>query len=443
MLFGMRFSFVKVFPLAMCTAIAPVLFAQITCNVRSMGAKGDGVAKDTRAIQKAIDECAPKHGVVLLQGGTFLSAPLELQSGVTLRIASGATLLGSRDVADYPIRDDAKWRRVALLHGDQLHDVTIDGGVGQEEPVEGSVNGPLLPPSGTIDGSGEVFWKLAHEHRVAGDTLGSAGFARPMLIDITESQHLTFRNLKVQNSPMYNFAFFFCDGILIHNVTIRNPQRDAPNTDGIDPFSSKNIEISNVDISTGDDDIALKSGLVERDDTIGPVEHVYIHNSIFRAGHGLSVGSELAGGIDDVRVENITMEGTDAGVRIKSNRTRGNDIHNLHYRNITMKDVGEPVQITEYYPRIPDIDAAQPMAAHTPRFHDISLSNITATGGKDSVIVGLPESPIRDLALTNVTINAAKGLRVRNAEVSMKNVTVTAAEGQSVLVETGAKITRQ
>lgn len=409
------------------------LFAAPTCDVRSLGAKGDGVTMDTVAIQKAIDQCAPKRGVVLLQGGTFLSAPLELRSGVTLRIAKGAKLLGSRDVEDYPIREDAKWRRVALLHGDHVSDVTIEGGTDQEKAGESN---------GTIDGSGEVFWKLAREHRVAGDTLGSAGFARPMLIDITESQHLTFRNLLVQNSPMYNFTFFFCDGILIRNVMIRNPQRDAPNTDGIDPFSSKNIEIANVDISTGDDDIALKSGLVERDDTIGPVEHVWIHDCVFRAGHGLSVGSELAGGISDVRVENVQMIGTDAGVRIKSNRGRGNDIHDLHYRNIEMKDVGEPVQITEYYPRIPDVDAAQKVEAHTPRFHDISLENITATGAKDAVIVGLPESPIQRLSLTNVTISAARGMRVRNAGVVMKGVVVTAAKGPGVIEETGAKITR-
>ncbi|MFN2977200.1 glycoside hydrolase family 28 protein [Terriglobus aquaticus] len=416
-----------------CVAAAPGLLAQTVCNVRSLGAKGDGVTKDTAAIQKAIDQCAPSHGVVLLEGGTFLTAPLQLRSGLTLRIASGSTLLGSRDVNDYPIRDDAKWRRVALLHGDHLQNVTIEG---PEDRNHGS--GPAV-----IDGSGEVFWKLAHEHKVAGDTLGSAGFARPMLIDITESQHLTFRNLRVQNSPMYNFTFFFCDGIQIRNVVIRNPQRDAPNTDGIDPFSSRNIEISGVDISTGDDDIALKSGLVERDAKIAPVEHVWIHDSIFRAGHGLSVGSELAGGINDVRVENVEMVGTDAGVRIKSNRTRGNDIHDLHYRNITMTNVGQPVQITEYYPRIPETDTPQKMDAHTPRFHDISLDNIHATGAKDAVIVGLPESPIERLTLTDVSINAAKGLRIRNADVTMHNVVVNATDGPGIVEETGAKITQK
>ena len=430
-----RFLFALPF-LAVWGTSAPLLPAQPVCNVRSMGARGDGATKDTAAIQKAIDACAPKRGVILLEGGTFVSAPLELRSGVTLRIAPGATLLGSRDVADYPIWPDAPWRRIALLHGDHVSNVTIEGGAEADRPASSGSG------AGVIDGSGEVFWKLAHEHRVAGDTLGSAGFARPMLIDLTESQHITVRNLKLQNSPMYNLAFFFCDGIAIRHVTIRNPQHGAPNTDGIDPFSSKNIEIANTDISTGDDDIALKSGLVERDAKIGPVEHVWIHHCTFRAGHGLSVGSELAGGISDVRVENVEMDGTDAGVRIKSNRGRGNDIHDLHYRNITMKNVGQPVQITEYYPSIPESDAAQKMEAHTPRFHDISLENISATGAKDAVVVGLPESPIRGLTMTNVTVEAARGMRVRNAEVVMRNVTVTAAEGPGVIEEAGAKMTR-
>ena len=426
MLCDMRMPLTHIAPAVLLLAASTAAVsahAALLCNVRSMGGKGDGTTKDTAAIQKAIDTCAPKRGTVVLEGGTFLSAPLTLKSGVTLQIAAGATLLGSRDLEDYPIREDAKWRRVALLHGDHLQHVTVNGG-------------------GTVDGSGDVFWKLAHEHRVPGDTSGSGGFPRPMLIDITESQDLEFSNVTAQNSPMYNFTFFFCDGIRIDHVAIRNPDRTAPNTDGIDPFSSKNIEISHVDIDTGDDDIALKSGLVERDPRIGPVEHVYIHDSVFRRGHGLSVGSELAGGIRDVRVDNVEMDGTDAGVRIKSNRTRGNDIHDLHYKNIRMTNVRQPIQITEYYPRIPDTDVAQEVDAHTPRFHDISLENISATGAEDAVIIGLPEMPVRGLTLTNVTLAAKKPMRIRNAEVVMRNVQVTVPGGNGVVEEAGAKVER-
>ncbi len=403
--------------------------AQAACDPHAYGAKADGGTKDTAAIQKAIDTCAatgtPKApGVVILRGGTFVSGPLTLRSNLTLQIDLGTTLMGSRDVDDYPIRVDATWRRVALLHADRVHNLRITGG-------------------GTVDGSGSVFWELARTHRVANDTSGSGGFPRPMLFDMTESQHLQFDHLVVQNSPMYNFTFFFCDGIVIDHATIRNPAKSAPNTDGIDPFSSRNIEISHVDIDTGDDDIALKSGLVERDPKIGPVEHVYIHDSIFRHGHGLSVGSELAGGIHDVRVENVTMEGTDAGVRIKSNRTRGNDISDLHYKNIRMTGVGQPIQITEYYPKAPEAggDTAKPMDDHTPRFHDISLENIAATGAKDAIIIGVPEYPIRNLTLTDVSIQGVSGLRIRNAEVTMHDVRVTPEKGEGIVKEEGAVVT--
>jgi polygalacturonase len=400
---------------------AAAVHAQTVCDPHTYGAKGDGKTKDTAAIQKAIDTCAPKHGTVVLKGGTFVSAPLTLRSDLTLSIAESAKLVGSRDLDDYPIREDAKWRRVALLHADHVTNLHVTGG-------------------GVIDGSGDIFWEMARTHRVPNDTSGSGGYPRPMLVDITESQHLTFDNLTLQNSPMYNLTFFFCDGIKIDRTIIRNPAKTGPNTDGIDPFSSKNIEISNVDIDTGDDDIALKSGLVERDAKIGPVEHVYIHDSIFRHGHGLSVGSELAGGIHDVRVENIVMENTDAGVRIKSNRTRGNDIHDLHYKNIRMTNVGQPIQITEYYPKwpAPGTDTAKPVEAHTPRFHDITLEGITATGAKDAIIIGIPEMPIRNVTLTDVTISGEKGLEIRNAEVTMKNVVVKPASGDAIVKEEGA-----
>jgi polygalacturonase len=407
----------KLVPTFLALAFSAVAaHAQTVCDPHSYGAKGDGKTKDTAAIQKAIDTCAPKHGTVVLKGGTFVSGPLTLRSDLTLNIAEDTKLLGSRDLEDYPIREDANWRRVALLHADHVTNLHVTGG-------------------GVIDGSGDVFWEQARTHRVVGDTTGNGTFPRPMLLDITESQHLTFDHITLQNSPMYNFTFFFCDGIKIDHAIIRNPARTGPNTDGIDPFSSKNIEISNVDIDTGDDDIALKSGLPGRDEKFAPVEHVYIHDSIFRHGHGLSVGSELGGGIHDVRVENIVMENTDAGVRIKSNRGRGNDIHDLHYKNIRMTNVGQPIQITEYYPKwpAPGTDTAQPVEAHTPRFHDISLESITATGAKDSLIIGIPEYPVKNLLLKNVSIHSEKGLVIRNAEVTMENVVVKAAAGENII----------
>ncbi len=110
------------------------------CDARAMGAKGDGKTKDTVALQAAIDACAAKGGgEVRLAAGTYLSAPLSLKSHVHLVLQKDATLLGSPDVADYPLREDAKWRRVSLLHADKVTDIAITG-------------------EGIVDGQGQVWW---------------------------------------------------------------------------------------------------------------------------------------------------------------------------------------------------------------------------------------------------------------------------------------------
>ena len=108
-------------------------------------------------------------------------------------------------------------------------------------------------------------------------------------------------------------------------------------------------------------------------------------------------------------------------MRIKSNRDRGGDIGNFDFRDLTMEDVGTPILITEYYPRIPDHDSAQPVGRLTPHFHDISITNLTATGAKTAgFVVGLPESPITSVTLTNVHITAEKGMTISNATVTEK-----------------------
>jgi hypothetical protein len=126
---------------------------------------------------------------------------------------------------------------------------------------------------------------------------------------------------------------------------------------------------------------------------------------------------------------------------VKSNRTRGNDIYNLTYSNISMRDVKMPILITEYYPKIPESDVAQPMAEHTPRFRDITISNVTATGAETAMqIAGLPESPIRNLELTNVSISAVKPAIVQYADVTEKNVSIQAGSALGTITRAGANI---
>jgi len=399
--------------------------AALVCDPHRFGAKADGTTLDTAALQQAIDTCASHGGgTVLLSGGVFLSAPLTLKNHVDLKINADSILQATANIDDYPIRTEKEysWRRVALLHADNQTDIAITG-------------------SGIVDGAGPFWWSYAHEKQVPGDTVGSAGHPRPLLVDIVRSNHIRIDGVTFRNSPMYNLTFFQSSDIAINNVHILNPATGAPNTDGIDPFNSHRITITNATIDTGDDCIAIKSGLVERGEPNEPTTDVTITNSTLLHGHGLSIGSETAGGVQNVTVSNVTMRDTAAGIRIKSNRGRGNEISNLHYSNITMENVETPILITEYYPKIPTTDTAQPITANTPRFHNIHISNLSATGAKfAATIAGLPESPILDLTLDNITITSQQGATIKNAHVQLHNVVITPQTGPAITTGEGADV---
>jgi polygalacturonase len=381
------------------------------CDVHALGATGDGLTKDTAAIQKAIDNCAQAGGgTVHFAAGTYLSAPLDWKSHVRLQLDSGATLLGSPDMADYPVRDDAPWRRVSLLHADHVTDIALTG-------------------AGTVDGSGQIWWTQQQSDRHA----GLKEKPRPMLFDLTHSSKILIDGVTIQNSPQYNIMAVLCDHLTVRNVKILNPGRTAPNTDGIDPISTSHVLIEHDLIDTGDDNIAIKSGLVERGDPDAPSTDITIRNCDFRNGHGLSIGSETAGGVRDVHVERITFHGTRQGIRIKSARGRGNDIGNFTFKDITLTDVDVPVQITMYYTGGMKGDTAQPVTPHTPRFHDITIENVTATGAKRAAeIYGLPESPIRNLTLRHVHLSGEQGADIQYAQIKATDFVVTATSGDAI-----------
>ena len=386
---------------------ASIAARALECNPRQLGAKADGATKDTAALQAAIDQCSAKGGgTVHLAAGTYLSAPLTLKSNVRIDLDKGAILLGSPDFADYPVRPDATWRRVALLHADHAANISITG-------------------DGIIDGNGQPWWTW-HFQRPKGDK----DDARPLLIDLTNSRQILIQGVTLRNSPMYNIATFLCDGLTVRNVTILNPGRGAPNTDGIDPFSTSNVLIEHTSIDTGDDNVAIKSGLVERGEPNVPSKNIIIRDCAFRNGHGLSIGSETAGGVQNVTVERVSFHGTRQGIRLKSARGRGNDLGPFTYRDITMENVETPIQISEYYTGKVANDPGQPLNEHTPRFHDITIENLTATGAKTAMAIdGLPESPIKNLVLSNIQISAQRGMVVSNARITEKNVVIAAANG--------------
>lgn len=409
--------------------VAPLALAanaSLVCRPQAYGAKANGTTLDTQSIQRAIDACADRAGsTVLLSPGTYLSAPLVLKSNTTLDLQQGATLLGSPDFKDYPaITEFRAPGRQALLSATGASHVTIEG-------------------QGTINGNGTDWWKMARDHKDSGN-MGSR-YTRPRLIVFDHCHHVTVEGLTVENSPMWQIVPYDSSDVTLRNLHILAPAH-SPNTDGIDPFSSKHVLIEDVTIDVGDDDVAIKSGEPNSPGNDAPSTEITIRNCKFLHGHGLSIGSEIAGGAQNIVAENISFDGTDNGIRIKASRDRGNDVSNIVFRNIVMHGVKHALVISEYYPHMtpPSPDLPAPITRLTPHFHNILIENLTATDCKDAgAIAGLPESPIRDLVLSHVSIEAQKGLLVSHAQVITNDLTIKVQKGQPITQLAGASLTRQ
>jgi polygalacturonase len=355
------------------------------CNPRDFGAVGDGMHDDTDAVQAALDSCIG-GGTVCVSPGTYLIRPIVINgNGVTLRLDVGATLLGSPNLIDY-----ASNMNLILANGKA--DIAILGG-------------------GTIDGSGAAFW--GHE-------------PRPRLIRLRRCERVLVQGVTLQNSPTFHLVPEDSDDVTIDSVTILAPPT-SPNTDGIDP-GGRNINISNCYIDTGDDNIAIKAG------TGVHVNGVTVHDCTFLHGHGLSMGSELNGGVENFVAQNIRFDGTDNGLRIKTDRTRGGIVNNVSYDTITMHNVRRIIDIAGYYPEStiprPFTDPPQPITDTTPQYSNILISNLTSDGGGNGTpngafFIGVPEAPITRVLLQNVTLaRATRPFELRNVEIQRCNVTI-------------------
>jgi polygalacturonase len=420
-----RFAFLSMLFILAALATQNAFAAGRICDPAKYGAKADGTTKDTAAIQKAIDVCTAKGGgTVTLNKGTYVSAPIVLKDNITLDIATGSTLLGSPDHEDYPTITVFKNPGAqSLLSATNATNLTITGG-------------------GVIDGNGASWWKIARSQRDSG-VMGPDRVFRPRLVVFDHSHNIRIENVTVQNSPSWQIVPYYSDHIVIRNIKVLADPK-SPNTDAIDPFASTDIVIDHVYADVGDDDIAIKSGAINSPGPDSPSKNITITDCTFDHGHGLSIGSELAGGAQNIHAERIHFKGTDQGIRVKANRDRGADVSNLSFKDIDMVDVKTAILISEYYPRMlpPDPDPAQPITRLTPFFHDIDIENVTATGSQTAgVIIGLPESPVKGVVLKNVHIQAATGMVISNAEVTGSDVTVKADKGKDIDIQPTAKVT--
>ena len=296
------------------------------CDVRKHGAKGDNRTKDTTAIKAAIAECAGGGEVLLSAPGLYLTGALNLSSNQVLRVETGASLLASQDVADYPVvasfpsylgsRDipNSTCRFGAVIGGVGATNVSITGG-------------------GLIDGQGWHFWALVDANH---KTPGTLKCSRPHLIEFENSSVISVTSLTLQNSPFWTTHFIYSHKIRASELTILAPATRG-NTDGINPDSSTDVTIENCYISNGDDGIAIKSGLNAAGIAVGlPSANIFIRNVTTQGRGGIAIGSEMSGGVKNVTIQDVRLLGQ-RGVHMKTTRGRGGYIEDIRMVNVEAK----------------------------------------------------------------------------------------------------------
>ncbi len=429
----------------------------VTIDVKSLGAKGDGTSDDTVFLQSAISLC-PEGSRVLIPEGRYLITSVFLKSGINIELAKGAVIIADTDRMHYP----------ALPGLIQSYDETGEYNLGTWEGnplpmftgiITGmNVENVCIYGEGCIDGqaSYENWWKNCKVMNIA---------FRPRLIFLSHCRNIMIQGIKLCNSPSWTLHPYFSDELGFYNLTIENPQ-DAPNTDGVDPESCSGIAIEGVKFSLGDDCIAIKSGKIYMGRKYKkPSENISVRQCLMENGHGaVTVGSEMAGGVRNVRIEDCLFRNTDRGLRIKTRRGRGRDavIDDISFKHIEMRNVMTPFVVNSFYFCDPDgkteyVQSREkfPVDDRTPRIGRLAFEDISATDCHVAAahFDGLPEEKIDHIVMKNVDISFAtdakegvpamsegvekcskKGIFARNIKkLEFRNVNITGCEGKSII----------
>jgi len=296
---------------------------------------------DAARIQKAIDLCTQGGAVHLAAGGdnkantSFIAGPLTIGNGVTLVVDAGVTLYASTNPMLFDQGEKTCGTLDAAGKGCRPF-ITVNGARGAGIMGDGAIDGQGGQP---IDGKPETWWQIAR--RAQKEKLRQNV---PRLIQIDNARDFTMYRITLRNSPNFHVALNKVDGFTAWAVRIDTPH-DARNSDGIDPGASRNVTIAHSYIRTGDDNIAIKAG------NNGMSENISILHNHFYSGHGMSIGSETNGGVRNVLVDDLDMDGTTSGLRIKSNDRRGGVVGGIVYRNVCLRNNRWPLYIdTSYEP---------------------------------------------------------------------------------------------
>ena len=377
----------------------PTLTESNTFYITNYGASTES-ADNTTAIQAALNAVPSAGGMVVVPAGTWMFGRIQIKSKTILHLCAGATL----KLLAYEDQTHTS-KTPYISNKNNACDIVIEG--------EGNTS--------VIDGQGAPWWDAVEQKE--------EGLQRGSLIRFENGNgsRFLFRNFRMQNAPSTNLTLGNSGRgthNTVHDISIYAPASHdvadpSHNTDGI-PIWAPYANIYNCDIDTGDDNVVTDSN----------AQFIHVWDCNFKAGHGASLGSYTTN-MHDIIYENLTFDGTDCGFRLKSNTDRSGDVYNLVFRNCTLNNVMNPVQITAWYDKLPDSPAAaaaspSAVTSTTPKFRDILIQNVTVSGyntrinspknGYGIFIYGRPESLVKNVTFDNVKIQHGKGLKMNFCE---------------------------
>lgn len=401
----------------------PAITSANTFNIKDYGAS-TSATDNTKAIQKALDAVPSTGGMVVIPAGIWMfgstdqmtskTEVLSIKAKTILHLSAGATL----KLVEYGKAPNTKIVFIGGKNkGKNVTDIVIEG--------EGETS--------VIDGQGARWW-LAREN---GETFNPGAMIR-----FEQGKRFLLRNFKIQNTPGVNITISNsgkASHATIHDLIISEPSSEAGkgkashNTDGISIWGPY-VNIYNCNISNGDDNIVCDND----------AQYIHVWKCKFGTGHGASIGS-YTNNIKHVWFDNINMNGTTAGIRMKTGinsdgTLRGGGEEDWKFSNFTMTNVKNPFSIDCYYDKNynsdPAVDKAnaRTLDSTTPTYTDILLQNVKTTDvceGNAIFLIGRPESHIKNVTLDNVQISAKKGIDIRFVDnlVFKNNSKITVSSG--------------
>lgn len=458
-----------------------------TVAITDFGAISGGQALCTRAFADAIEAVSKKGGgKVIIPRGLWLTGPITLKSNIELYCELGALVVFSTDKNLYPLIETNfegfnTYRSMSPVNGRNLENIAITGkgifdGSGEvwrsvkKEKLTESQWKKLVASGGLVNQNGKTWYpsqqfidgeKVA-EMNVPRNLKAKAefeqvkDFLRPVMISLVSCKKVLIDGPTFQNSPAWCIHPLLCEDFILRNTTVRNPWY-SQNGDGIDIESCKNSIIHDSNFDVGDDAICIKSGKDKEGRDRGiPNENLIVKNCIVYHGHGgVTVGSEMSGGVRNLHVSNCTFLGTDVGLRFKSNRGRGGVVENIYISDVEMINIPtQAISFNLYYSgrsASEDFEAGDngtavkllPVTEETPQFKNIFIHDVNCKGAYQGIFLqGLPEMMLENVRLENIQMEADFGLICSDAKnIKIKNLTFKTKNTPAIDLKNSTDIT--